>query len=119
MTREWKFKNAFKCNKCPQRNDVEGCPDWWEFAGANGQITKGCGRHQDIKLPFYVMILNEAHCAAASADKATNYAATAENASMAAMSLMLGVVGGEIAPPRLEGPSNGDTKILTAAGPVD
>jgi len=31
-----KFANAYQCTKdggCPQRNDEQGCPKWWECAG--------------------------------------------------------------------------------------
>ena len=40
------YKNAFKCSKCPQRADEEGCPMWWEIMETRGveqRITKACG----------------------------------------------------------------------------
>jgi len=43
-----KFKNAFKCSKCPESNQEEGCPLWWEIIMTNDvtqeqKIEKGCG----------------------------------------------------------------------------
>lgn len=43
-----KYKNAFKCHKCPQSNDEDGCPMWWEIMETNIQtgeekLTKDCG----------------------------------------------------------------------------
>jgi len=42
------YKKAFQCKKCPQRNDEEGCPVWWEFMQMNvatgeERLEKMCG----------------------------------------------------------------------------
>jgi len=42
-----KYKNAWKCQKCPQSNDEKGCPCWTELMETNVQtgqerITKKC-----------------------------------------------------------------------------
>lgn len=42
------FKRAFECKKCPQRNDAEGCPAWWEWVETNPitgeeRLRKDCG----------------------------------------------------------------------------
>ncbi len=42
-----KYKQAFKCHKCPERSDENGCPAWNEIIMTNVQtgeekITKGC-----------------------------------------------------------------------------
>jgi hypothetical protein len=41
------YKKAFKCNKCPQRNDENGCPMWWELVMTNDngdtKVEKKCG----------------------------------------------------------------------------
>jgi hypothetical protein len=41
------YKNAFKCHKCPQRNDELGCPAWVEYVETNvasgeERITRDC-----------------------------------------------------------------------------
>ena len=43
------YKNAERCHKCPQRNDEQGCPWWWEFittdlTSGNEQVVKKCGK---------------------------------------------------------------------------
>lgn len=42
-----KFKNAFKCKKCPETSAERGCPLWWEVILTNDtgrqKIEKGCG----------------------------------------------------------------------------
>lgn len=47
MSEKVKFKNAFKCNKCPMSNDENGCPMWWEMVMTNEdnqtKVEKGCG----------------------------------------------------------------------------
>ena len=50
------FKRAFRCAKCPGRNDVDGCPMWWEVlennrASGEDRITKGCGY---VLMPQYL-----------------------------------------------------------------
>lgn len=128
MTRTWRFKNAFKCNKCPQRHDEDGCPDWWEYPNESGQITKGCSRHQDIKLTILLSVLNDARGAAISADKATNAACEATlaaqqatNAASTSAALILGIVTGEIMPPerQIESHNNGNQKVLSRTRPMD
>lgn len=42
-----KYKNAFKCHKCPQSNNENGCPAWNEVIMSNTKsgeekIVKGC-----------------------------------------------------------------------------
>ena len=42
-----RYKQAFKCHKCPERSDENGCPAWNEIIMTNVQtgeekITKGC-----------------------------------------------------------------------------
>jgi len=42
-----KYKNAWKCQKCPESNDEKGCPGWTELIEMNvetGQerVTKEC-----------------------------------------------------------------------------
>jgi len=43
------YKGAFKCKKCPQRGDSEGCPMWWEIPVEKEDnptevaLMKGCG----------------------------------------------------------------------------
>ena len=41
------YKHAFECKKCPKRNDVDGCPGWWEIIyeelNTNAvKVEKGC-----------------------------------------------------------------------------
>ena len=41
------YKRSFKCHKCPERSDEDGCPAWNEIIMTNVQtgeekITKGC-----------------------------------------------------------------------------
>lgn len=48
-----KYKNAFNCKKCPESNDANGCPDWWELVETNDatneqRILAGCARSQQI-----------------------------------------------------------------------
>lgn len=52
-----KYKNAFRCHKCPQTNDITGCPKWIEFEVTNDldtqakekfKIEAGCS---DVMLP--------------------------------------------------------------------
>jgi hypothetical protein len=43
-----KYKNAFKCHKCPQTSDETGCPVWWEQVWEEQDtkeqvLTSGCG----------------------------------------------------------------------------
>lgn len=43
-----KYKNAFKCTKCPESNGENGCPVWWEIIEENVEtgkerINKACG----------------------------------------------------------------------------
>ena len=43
-----KYKNAFNCKKCPQSNDENGCPVWWEQVwvdkdSGNQALKSGCG----------------------------------------------------------------------------
>ena len=43
-----KYKNAFKCHKCPQTSDESGCPVWWEQVWTEQDtqeqvLTSGCG----------------------------------------------------------------------------
>ncbi len=128
METRWRFKNAWKCHKCPQSNDENGCPAWWDFANANGGITKGCALHKDVLLNILWGVLHEASCAAASADKATNAAAESAiaaqstlKASTTGTAIMLGMLTGEIRPATsiIEDRSNGDCKILPASRTVD
>lgn len=128
MERKWRFKRAFQCNKCPQRNDEEGCPDWVEYPNQAGNIVKGCFRHQDIRFDILMHILHTAHGAAASADKATNAACEAtlaatkaSNAAATSAALVLGVVTGEIVPPerQIEGPRNGNPQVLPGPRSMD
>lgn len=42
------YKNAFVCKKCPQSNNEQGCPMWWEFmamdvASQKQELKKMCG----------------------------------------------------------------------------
>ena len=42
-----KYKNAWKCNKCPESNGEKGCPCWTELIETNTQtgqerMTKNC-----------------------------------------------------------------------------
>jgi len=50
------YKNAFKCHKCPQSNDENGCPMWWEYVQEDhmGKIRnkKQCGYQA---LPDFLM----------------------------------------------------------------
>lgn len=48
ITNKKNFKNAFKCKKCPGRNDEEGCPMWWEYSmeeptTGKTKLVKECG----------------------------------------------------------------------------
>lgn len=40
------YKNAFRCKKCPQTNNENGCPCWLEITWTNDdgdtKIDKGC-----------------------------------------------------------------------------
>lgn len=43
------YKNADNCKKCPQSNDENGCPWWWEYMvtdQSNGKerLEKKCGK---------------------------------------------------------------------------
>lgn len=43
-----RYKKAFKCSRCPERNDEYGCPMWWEIILKNNdtdetKVTKACG----------------------------------------------------------------------------
>ncbi len=49
------FKHAFECKKCPKRNDIEGCPAWWEVvytnpASGETRLEKNCGWSQLPKM---------------------------------------------------------------------
>lgn len=94
-----RYAKAFKCHKCPERGDDQGCPAWWEYPAQNGRIVKGCSFSQEVMLPLIGGMMHETACAAASADKAANFAADARSASMGSMSLVLGLSSGEIKPP--------------------
>lgn len=41
------YKNAFKCKKCPESSNENGCPLWWEVILTNDigeqKLAKGCG----------------------------------------------------------------------------
>lgn len=67
-----KFKNAWKCKKCPERNDENGCPAWWEMVLTNDvtneqKIERTCGF---LLMPqFFSMVCKDtAHSIAASYD---------------------------------------------------
>lgn len=50
------YKKAFKCSKCPQSNDENGCPAWNEIIMTNVQtgedkLVKGCNFQL---LPFLI-----------------------------------------------------------------
>lgn len=51
------YKNANKCNKCPQSNGENGCPHWMEISMVNetgGQkIDKACGH---VLMPQLLMM---------------------------------------------------------------
>ncbi len=73
------YKNAFKCKKCPQRNDEEGCPNWWEFVATDvstGKITnkKGCG--YQLQLHVMIEIIKCANGAQVAAEQARNTVST-------------------------------------------
>ena len=55
------YKNAFRCKKCPECNDENGCPMWWEtiWEKPSGEvkIIKACGYTQ---LPLYLIELVKA-----------------------------------------------------------
>ena len=43
-----RFTNAFKCKKCPETSNENGCPMWWEVILTNDdtkaqKVLKGCG----------------------------------------------------------------------------
>lgn len=42
-----RFANAFKCKKCPETSNENGCPMWWEVILTNDtgaqKVEKGCG----------------------------------------------------------------------------
>lgn len=51
-----KYKKAFKCNRCPQSGDENGCPMWWttvqtEEKTGEQRVYKGCGF---VLLPNYM-----------------------------------------------------------------
>lgn len=41
-----RYKNAWNCKRCPQRNDENGCPAWVEYTQENAQgeqrVQKEC-----------------------------------------------------------------------------
>lgn len=50
-----RYKRAFQCHKCPQRNDQDGCPRWWEVVYENkttgkSRVEKGCGEQLELKI---------------------------------------------------------------------
>lgn len=126
--RRVRYRNAFKCAKCPNSNGEDGCPAWWEYPNAQNQIVKACAFDQKVLMNFLLSAMHESHCAAASADKATNAAAESALASQSALkssstaaALMLGALMGEIKPvgPQLEDHSNGNGQVLPAPRAVD
>ena len=41
------YRNAFRCRRCPERNDADGCPAWVEYvetspATSEQRATRGC-----------------------------------------------------------------------------
>lgn len=46
MSASLSYKNAFKCKKCPQSNQENGCPAWLEIVMTNDQgsqkMERGC-----------------------------------------------------------------------------
>jgi hypothetical protein len=62
------YKNAFNCKKCPQKNDSDGCPCWWEMPWENqetGEIKtiKGCILSQEMGLPIIQVLVRSANVA--------------------------------------------------------
>ena len=51
-----RYKNADNCKKCPQSNDANGCPWWWETIQTNTdtgeeRVHKDCGK---ASLPMFM-----------------------------------------------------------------
>ena len=71
-----KYKNAFNCKKCPQRNDENGCPLWWEIVWTNdtgGQkVNKGCILSQEMGLPIVQTIVKDCVLAVKNSNEARN-----------------------------------------------
>jgi hypothetical protein len=69
------YRNAHNCRKCPQRNDADGCPDWWEWAETNpatgeDRIQKMCGRQALPK--FLVEVIKASNRPAAAVESTRN-----------------------------------------------
>lgn len=62
------YKNAFKCNACPQSNGENGCPSWWELVGEDmGKqpvLKKGCGHALLPELLLHVIVASNRPAAA-------------------------------------------------------
>ena len=68
------YAKAFQCHECPQRNDAEGCPMWWEIHGitlVTGEnfIKKDCGYR--LFPEMQIMGTKAADVATATVDKHT------------------------------------------------
>ena len=66
------FKNAWKCKKCPETSNENGCPMWWEVVMKNDEtgqtkVTKGCG-FQILPQMMALVSTNSLHSVAASYD---------------------------------------------------
>ena len=73
------FKRAFECRKCPQRNDEQGCPAWWEIVETNletkeERITKGCG--WTLMPRFMIEVIKASNRPAAAVESCRNEIAT-------------------------------------------
>ena len=48
------YKRAFQCKKCPQSNEEDGCPMWWEYMATNIQsgeeVLKKCCGYQALPM---------------------------------------------------------------------
>ncbi len=70
------YKNAFKCKKCPQSNNENGCPMWWEIIETNTEtgkerVRKACGY---ILMPLFLTEVIKASNRPAAAIEATRNA---------------------------------------------
>ena len=70
-----RYRNAFKCAKCPERADEQGCPAWVEYAETNREtgedrLTKECSFQALPKLLLHAVAA--ANQAAATVDAHRN-----------------------------------------------
>lgn len=106
-----RYKNAFNCKKCPERNDEQGCPVWWEVVECNLQtqeerLVKACGFSL---LPKYLTeVIKASNRPAAAVESCRNEIAQGFGNLVGLMTFAGGMIDGSKEPEKLNLPFSTD-----------